>query len=54
MEKSNHFIQSVKRNLERFPPDFMFQLENQEVSNLKSQIVISSWGGSRTPPYIRQ
>ena len=29
----------------------MFQLENQEVSNLKSQIVISSWGGSRTPPY---
>ena len=44
-------IQSVKRNKERFPSDFMFQLENQEVSNLKSQIVISSWGGSRTPPY---
>ena len=43
--------QSVKRNKERFPSDFMFQLENQEVSNLKSQIVISSWGGSRSPPY---
>lgn len=44
-------IQSVKRNSERFPTDFMFQLENQEVSNLKSQIVISSWGGSRNLPY---
>jgi chromosome condensin MukBEF ATPase and DNA-binding subunit MukB len=44
-------IQSVKRNLERFPSDFMFQLENQEVINLKSQIVISSWGGSRALPY---
>ena len=43
--------QSVKRNKERFPSDFMFQLENQEVSSLKSQIVISSWGGSRSPPY---
>lgn len=29
----------------------MFQLENQDVTNLKSQIVISSWGGSRTLPY---
>lgn len=44
-------IQSVKRNSERFPADFMFHLENQEVINLKSQFVISSWGGSRTPPY---
>lgn len=44
-------IQSMKRNSERFPKDFMFQLEIQEVINLKSQIVISSWGGSRTPPY---
>jgi len=38
-------VQSVKRNIERFPSDFMFQLTKQEVSNLKSQIVISSWGG---------
>lgn len=44
-------IQAVKRNMERFPADFIFHLENQEVINLKSQIVISSWGGSRTPPY---
>lgn len=44
-------IQTVKRNIERFPSDFMFHLENQEVMNLKSQIVISSWGGIRTPPY---
>ncbi len=32
-------------------PDFMFHLENHEVSNLKSQFVISSWGGSRSAPY---
>ena len=44
-------IQAVKRNMERFPADFIFQLENQEVINLKSQTVISSWGGARTPPY---
>lgn len=44
-------IQAVKRNIERFPADFIFQLENQEVINLKSQTVISSWGGARTPPY---
>ena len=44
-------IQSVKRNIERFPDDFMFSLDNQELTNLKSQFVISSWGGSRTLPY---
>ncbi len=44
-------VQAVKRNIERFPEDFMFLLENQELTNLKSQIVISSWGGARTPPY---
>jgi hypothetical protein len=42
--------QAVKRNLKRFPVDFMFQLTNEEFSNLKSQIVISSWGGRRKPP----
>jgi len=40
-------IQSVKRNIERFPEDFMFQLNKKEYDNLKSQIVISRWGGSR-------
>jgi hypothetical protein len=44
-------IQAVRRNVERFPEDFMFQLRPEEVANLKSQIVISSWGGSRTIPY---
>jgi hypothetical protein len=40
-------VQSVKRNASRFPKDFMFQLSEQEFRILKSQIVISSWGGSR-------
>ncbi len=43
--------QSVKRNTKRFPSDFMFQLTNEEFSNLKSQIVTSSWGGTRKLPY---
>ena len=44
--------QAVKRNIERFPADFMFQLTNQEFANLKSQIVTSSWGGlRRAMPY---
>jgi hypothetical protein len=40
-------MQAVKRNQERFPMDFMFQLSPEEFQNLKSQIVISSWGGLR-------
>jgi len=45
-------IQAVKRNSERFPNDFVFQLTPQEFANLKSQIVISSWGGlRRARPY---
>lgn len=48
-------MQAVRRNGGRFPIDFMFQLENQEVMNLKSQSVISSLrsghGGRRTRPY---
>ena len=44
-------IQAVKRNIERFPADFMFQTTNQELANLKSQFVTSSWGGSRSLPY---
>ena len=39
--------QQVKRNISRFPEDFMFQLTKEEVENLKSQFVTSSWGGSR-------
>ncbi len=44
-------IQAVQRNRERFPADFMFQLTNQEVAILRSQIVISSWGGRRYLPF---
>jgi hypothetical protein len=40
-------VQAVKRNRARFPEDFMFQLTRAEFTHLKSQIVISSWGGSR-------
>ncbi len=45
-------VQAVKRNIERFPGDFMFQLTDEEFRNLKSQFVISSWGGlRRANPY---
>ena len=43
--------QAVKRNMDRFPGDFMFQLNKEEFLNLRSQFVTSSWGGSRTNPY---
>ncbi len=39
--------QAVSRNIKRFPTDFMFQLTDEEFRNLKSQIVTSSWGGTR-------
>ena len=51
--------QQVKRNINRFPPDFMFQLTREELDmvksqydilNLKSQFVTSSWGGIRKMP----
>ena len=42
--------QAVKRNIERFPKDFMFQLSKDQFEILKSQSVTSSWGGGRTPP----
>lgn len=43
--------QAVKRNISRFPDDFMFQLSQDEFKNLKSQFVTSSWGGIRKLPY---
>jgi hypothetical protein len=42
--------QVMKRNLERFPSDFCFQLTKEQLENLRSQFVISSWGGSRYLP----
>ena len=45
-------VRAVKRHLERFPADFMFQLSPKEFDNLRCQIGISSrWGGRRYPPY---
>ena len=44
--------QSVKRNMIRFPEDFMFQLTEEEWQNLKSQFVTSSWGGARKLPFV--
>ena len=44
-------VQAVKRNIERFPEDFMFQLNKEEFEDLTSQIVISGWGGMRKQPY---
>ncbi len=44
--------EQVKRNIKRFPEDFMFQLTKQEFDNLISQIAISSWGGTRKLPYV--
>lgn len=43
--------EQVKRNIERFPEDFMFQLTKVEFDVLKSQNATSSWGGRRTAPY---
>lgn len=43
--------QTVKRNIERFPDDFMFQLSKKEFEDLKSQFVTSSWGGVRKMPF---
>lgn len=45
------FNQQVKRNIERFEEDFMFQFTQSEFENLRSQFVTSSWGGSRYLPY---
>ena len=44
--------QAVKRNISRFPEDFMFELSQIEFNNLKSQFVTSSWGGARKLPSV--
>ena len=43
--------QAVKRNADRFPVDFAFQLTSSELDDLRSQIVTSSWGGRRYVPF---
>jgi hypothetical protein len=43
--------QAVKRNMARFPVDFMFELTQKEMVSLRSQFVTSSWGGTRYHPF---
>ena len=43
--------EQIKRNIARFPEDFMFQLSQKGFDDLKSQIATSSWGGRRKLPY---
>lgn len=50
--ETKKLVQAVKRNIDRFPDDFMFQLSKQEFTILRSQFGTSSqWGGRRYPPY---
>lgn len=49
--ETKQFNQAVKRNVERFPRDFMFRLTAKEFENLRSQFVTSSHGGRRHLPY---
>lgn len=50
--ETRRLVEQVKRNIKRFPADFMFQLTNQELISLRSQFATSSWGGRRYPPYF--
>ncbi len=43
--------EAVRRNISRFPSDFMFELNEEERLNLRSQFATSSWGGSRYLPF---
>ncbi len=49
--ETKNLNKAVKRNIERFPEDFMFQLTSEEMSNLRFQIGTSSWGGTRYLPF---
>jgi len=50
--ETKRLVEAVKRNRDRFPADFMFQLTAEEHDNLRSQSATSSsWGGRRYPPY---
>jgi len=50
--KTFRLNEQVKRNLKRFPEDFMFQLTKEESTNLISHFAISSWGGTRKLPFV--
>lgn len=50
--ETKYLIRQVKRNIKRFPDDFMYVLTPEEVRNLRCQNVTSSWGGRRYSPYV--
>ena len=50
--ETKHLNRTVKRNIKRFPSDFMFQLSSKEWEDLRCQIGTSSWGGQRYYPYV--
>ena len=45
-----HLKRAVRRNIERFPHDFMFELSKSELKNLRCQVGTSRWGGQRYLP----
>lgn len=49
--ETKYIKRAVKRNPDRFPNDFIFELTKEEADNLRFQIGTSSWGGSRYLPY---
>jgi phage regulator Rha-like protein len=49
--ETGYLKRQVRRNIERFPDDFLFELTEEEFTNLRSQFGTSSWGGRRYKPY---
>jgi len=49
--ETSHLVRAMKRNKDRFPKDFCFQLTKKEVANLSCQTGISRWGGRRYAPW---
>ena len=50
--ETKNLNKAVRRNLDRFPEDSMFQLTEEEAQNLRFQLGTSSWGGRRYLPYV--
>jgi len=50
--ETKQLVRQVRRNIERFPEDFMFQLSKGELENLRCQFGTSSWGGTRYIPIV--
>jgi len=48
--ETNYLKRQVRRNIERFPEDFLFELSAKEFKDLRSQFGTSSWGGTRYSP----